>query len=303
MTKNTILPVKNAKKAEFERISATFENWLRNRNRSEQTISLYLNVQNRLFLHILNFGLELVNLRESDLEKFFASLGSASSRRITGATRAVYFSALKTFFHFLERAGEIKASPLQHFERPRVEVREPRVLTKEEYQRLLGVVRDNVKMRAILEIFLQTGMRISELVSLRMVDFQVGGSGGLAKLIVRQGKGGKDRINFLPGSAVQAVQTWLKIRPADSDFLFVSRFGRGYSARGLRKVINRLFGLVGLAGAKVHSLRHTFCTHQLRNGSNIRVVMQQVGHSSIATTQKYLHLLDDWGEEICRNSL
>jgi len=300
MHENTVF---KAREGEFTELADSFRDWLRNRNRSEQTILLYLGVQKMLFLYIFRQGLELSKLQESDIEKFFAGMG-VRSKNLTGATRALYLSALKTFFRHLERAGRIKDSPVKNFECPRVESREPRVFAEEEYLRLLASVRSDKKHNAIIEVFLQTGLRISELVNLELSDLQQDGE-GMARLLVRQGKGSRDRLVVLPERALGALRAWLRARRAEvgCENIFVSRFARAYSSRGMRKLVQGMFARAGLRDAKVHTLRHTFCTHQLRKGTNIYLVMRQAGHSSLSTTQKYQHLLDGWGEEIARNSL
>ena len=147
---------------------------------------------------------------------------------------------------------------------------------------------------AIVEVLLQTGLRASELCGLWVGDVTFAEPGQPALLLVRQGKGKKDRVVPLPPRAEQAVQAYLATRDAwgPRDPLFVKgEQGLPLTRQGLGSVLARLYAGCGIVGASVHTLRHTFATHSLRKGVSLPVVQAVLGHSTLVSTERYLHLL------------
>ncbi|MGB3346892.1 MAG: tyrosine-type recombinase/integrase [Candidatus Humimicrobiia bacterium] len=167
--------------------------------------------------------------------------------------------------------------------------------TRKEYKRLQLAYSHETRDAAIIELLLQTGMRLSELVNLKVYDIE------LPKKITKEpfnvgsihiiGKGRKERTITLNWKACKAIKTYLKVRPkTDNKGLFITKFGKPVGPRGFQNVIKKYLEEANIKNASVHTLRHTFATHQIKKGTNIRVVQEALGHESLQTTSVYISL-------------
>jgi site-specific recombinase XerD len=203
-------------------------------------------------------------------------------------------AALRSFFGYLEETGRISASPVRGIPRPKQEAKVPLVLTEAEYGRLRAAAAADPRSRAIVELFLQTGIRLSQAATLTGNDVGLPEAQGLpavGTLRVR-GKGRKERTITLNSRACEALSAYLATR-ADvqrSGALFASRNRPGLTPRGIQRIIDRLMRSAGITGATIHTLRHTFATHMVRKGTNLRAVQEALGHSSLQTTSRYVAL-------------
>jgi integrase/recombinase XerC len=271
---------------DFREAVDAFVEYLTSTNRSGNTIDAYRRDLGQLsgFLN----GKKIEEINRGDLSKFMSSL---ARRKLTGTTRARKANAIRSFFNFLEDHSYLTGNPAKSLELPKKEEKEPRVLTDLEYRALRDTVRENPKYSAVVELLLQTGMRIGELVSLQIEDVDFGDKFNPGHIAIRQGKGKKDRVISLNTPAKKAIRKYLKARPkSEYEHLFLSRSGRPMHARNVRYMISQLYKKAGIKGATVHTLRHTFCTHHVARGTNLMVVAQMAGHSRLTTTQKYIHL-------------
>ena len=186
----------------------------------------------------------------ADVTAYFAALGR---RGLTGTTRARKLAAVREFFRFLEETDRILRSPCAGVATPRKEQRLRTFLRPEEYARMLAQAGGSARDDAILQVFLQTGVRVGELCALSVADVDL----DARTLTVRSGKG------------VQALRGWLRVRPASpSDALFVNRDGWPLGARGVRDLVARYRTAAGITRrATPHSLRHTFATHKAEQGA------------------------------------
>ena len=237
------------------------------------------------------FGLQSV----SEVERFHLHyyLAELDRRGRAGATRARKIAAIKSFFGYLEDMGVISANPARGIPRPKQEVHEPRVLTEAEYNRLQEACRGHQRDRAIIELFLQTGLRLSEVANLALLDAQVPTNGNPSSIgAVRvKGKGRKQRSVTLNWKACQAIAAYLTDRPAiDCPNLFLSKNGSALSGRAIQRIVKKYMSKTGIKHASVHTLRHTFATHMVRKGTNLRVVQEALGHTSLQTTSRYISL-------------
>lgn len=185
--------------------------------------------------------------------------------------------SLRVFYDFLRLGGRIRSNPARGFEPGKAPRRLPRVLSVEDVSRFIGAAR-SPRDRALVELFYATGARRSELANLRVEDIDfVGGSAR-----IRRGKGGNDRVVFIGDNAALALLVYLRGR----------RFGPvfGVSGNSLYRAIRRIATRVGLPGVHPHIFRHSFATHLLESGADLRVIQELLGHSSVATTQRYTHL-------------
>lgn len=225
-----------------------------------------------------------------------AFLGSLYRERLKKITISRKVSALRTFFDFLQRKGKLKVNPAEMVQAPKAEKYIPAFLSVDEMFTLLNAKSrsDAVGMRdrAIVELFYSSGIRLSELVGLNMRDIDY--DQGLMKV---RGKGKKERIVPVGDKAIVAVKTYLEKRceisraNVKNDYggpIFISREGTRLSTRSVARILDKLVLSSGL-GRKIspHTLRHTFATHMMEAGADLRAIQEFLGHESLSTTQKY----------------
>jgi len=215
---------------------------------------------------------------------------SHSARRAMGpATLHRYYRTLAAFFRWLEEEGLVVASPLHGVRKPKLPQKVVQALTPDELKRMLALCDKGflgVRNRAILMLFVDTGLRVSELASLDLSDvcFERG------TILVRSGKGQKQRIVHMGNRCQKAVWRWaILFRESHSDRLFVSRQGEPLEARGIKVLVKRWCQRAGVqGGGGCHRLRHTFAIEFLRAGGNSMVLQQLLGHSSLEMVKRYL---------------
>jgi integrase/recombinase XerC len=225
-----------------------------------------------------------------------------AGRSLARTTVARKAAALRAFFRFLVRRGIVARSPAQHLSTPRKQRSLPKFLSEDAVGALLAAPNasrpDGQRDRAILEVLYASGMRASELTALDIADLTFTAEGeGTAR--IQRGKGGKERYALLGKAAVAALKTYLDGgRPAllagakrPTNALFLNRWGGRLSDRGIRRLFDKYCDEVA-ASHKItpHTLRHTFATHLLDHGADLRVVQELLGHSDLATTQVYTHV-------------
>jgi len=268
------------------------------RNLSSHTIEGYLNdlEQFRTFLEAsgISGGSKGVLLTDHlVIRSFLASLYREKLRKVTISRKV---SALRSFYRYLLRQGMVAVNPAELVQLPRCEKYIPVVLSADEMQALLQVkfTGDAVgrRDRAVIELFYSTGIRLSELTGLNIADvhFQ-------EELIKVRGKGKKERIVPAGRPALLAIESYLLERPQlrknttdkeGEEALFLSTRGKRMNPRGVARVVERLVRESGI-GRKIspHALRHTFATHLLDAGADLRSIQEMLGHKSLSTTQKY----------------
>jgi len=217
---------------------------------------------------------------------------------LTARSIARHLAAIRLFHKYLSAEGLLDNDPTENFDTPRIWRRLPEVLSPLEVDRLLGVqmaegprgVRDG----AILELFYSCGLRVSELAGLRLDDLD------LATRVLRcRGKGNKERVIPIGGKAVEKLNAYLSARGTfckrtDADALFLTRLGKGFTRQNIWKIIKATALRAGLSkNVTPHTLRHSFATHLLNNGADLRAVQEMLGHADISTTQIYTHVTQD----------
>lgn len=222
-----------------------------------------------------------------------------TERGLARASVARKAASLRAFYRWLVRRGMATLSPAEGLTVPKKRRPLPRFLTEDSMADLLaapdphepGGLRD----RAILETLYASGLRAAELVGLDTSDLELETSEGVVR--VRHGKGGKERLGLLGSGAVRALEAYLSagrpllVSPKTDDALFLNRFGGRLTDRSLRRLFDKYCAQVA-ASHKItpHSLRHTFATHLLDHGADLRVVQELLGHADLATTQIYTHV-------------
>lgn len=221
------------------------------------------------------------------LRKFLALLKEKSLKSRTISRK---LSCLRSFFRFLNREGFLKNDPTSAISSPKLERHLPIFMTEDEVSRLIesphseepGGLRD----RAILETFYSTGMRISELVGLNLenIDF-------FSAVIKVMGKGKKERMAPIGDKALRAIRDYIEHRKKQTQVVFLNKNGRRITARGVRMILDKYIQRAALRdNISPHSLRHSFATHLLNRGADLRSVQELLGHANLSTTQIYTHL-------------
>ncbi len=222
-------------------------------------------------------------------------LNHQAAIKSTGVTRVRKLAAIRKFFTFLKDNQIIETNPAETVKGPIKEERDPEVLFRNEYKALLYEASINIRDYAILMTFLQTGVRVGELVNLKIDDIDLENR----LLVVRQGKGRKDRTIPLEDQVIKALKTYLQSRKTnlatsyiiDEDTLFLAKNGTSLDVRTVRYLVNKYVKKAGIRKkASVHTLRHTFGTHKVDKGMSIPTLKELLGHKKIETTFKYIHL-------------
>ncbi len=222
----------------------------------------------------------------ADVDEFKELL---KKRRYTTKSISRKINSIKAFFRFLEGLQMVSINPAIDVAHPKVDQAPPRVLSRMEYRALRDACRTDVRMSAIVELLLQTGMRISELAALQQEDVDL--DRGI--LYIRAQNSREARKVPLNSAAKNSLMDYLKIRPrAREKTVFLTKTCRPFLVRNIRTAIDRYFRVAGIADAKVNDLRHTFVVEQLKAGTPLVYVSQLVGHKRITTTEKYLKLID-----------
>jgi len=254
-------------------------------------------------------GGDLCGADARDLSGWLQSLAKDG---LAASTQARKLSSLKRFFRFLFEERDRKDDPTSKLDAPKVTRDVPNVLSREQVDALLQSCADDPRMTCLLELLYGAGLRVSELVSLRLGNLPRRRLGlwETREMIIR-GKGGKERLCPLGAPALLALRNWLEVRDGDkhgtgsADFLFPSRGKAGHlTRRRLAQMLEALARKAGLNPAQVHphALRHAYATHLLQGGADLRSVQTLLGHADIATTQIYTHVLTDELAELLETS-
>jgi integrase/recombinase XerC len=235
----------------------------------------------------------IINADTEYLRSFLAYLAESN---YSPATMARKIATLRSFYRWLERNSAIDANPMTLIRTPRQKRRLPKAIDVEQVEKLLSAPNDNTLLgardRAILETLYSTGIRVSELVGINFGDIDETG-----QAIVIRGKGRKERIVPLGTHAMKAILHYLGVMEANAvpnestDPLFINKHTTRLSTRSVRRKVSKYLEQVGLDPAiSPHTLRHSFATHLLDNGADLRSVQELLGHQSLSTTQIYTHL-------------
>jgi integrase/recombinase XerC len=289
----------------MEKAVQEFKNYLMvEKNASPNTLESYLNdiTQFQEFLihsgHAVESG--SVQLDKVDRLTVRSFMGHLYDKKLSGSSMRRKLSTLSSFFRFLCREGTLENNVAKTVPAPRMQNKLPSYFSVDDMFRLLELPEGKgflpVRDRAMLELFYSCGLRISELVSLTLDNLNL--SSRMVKVL---GKGGKERILPMGRHCVEALQIYLnarmdKIRKMEpgTDKLFLNHRGAGITVRGMRKVVEKFIKLGNFpGGVSPHSIRHSFATHLLEGGADLRSIQELLGHSSLSTTQKYTHLTLD----------
>ncbi len=283
------------------------------RNVSGNTVEAYRGDLDSFFAFLCNDYLsmpfEMVEPKQIDHLAIRSWLAHQHRRKMSRASIARRLSALRTFFRFLMREGVMEANPARGVATPKREKHLPTVLQPADVVVLLEQPDPETPLgmrdRAWLELLYAAGIRVGELVGIDLGDIEL-----RARLLKVHGKGSKERIVPFGKKAETAIRAWLEVRPRlvgerfeEEQPLFVNYRGKRITARSVRRLLAAYVRDAALrAGISPHTLRHSFATHLLNAGADLRSIQELLGHVSLSTTQKYTHLTDAHLIEVYRKA-
>lgn len=238
---------------------------------------------------------DITKIEKKDLDSFLETL---TRQNLTTTSIAHYVTVLKEFFKFLEKEGWISHNPSIYLEMPKLRHHLPTVLSEEEIDKILDIPLNNkydYRNKAMLELMYSTGIRISELLDIKIHDINL----QEATLKV-MGKGSKERILPLGDYALYYISIYLKnfrselLKKENNDYLFLNSRGSKLSRQAFFKLIKEIAVKKDIqTNFSPHTLRHSFATHLLKHGADLRSIQELLGHSSLSTTQIYTHIVDE----------
>ena len=269
-----------------------FVDHLKEKSRSTYTVLAYGKDIEQLvdFIQQLNKN-HVQEIATNDLKAFIAKL---EKENYTPKSISRKINSTKTFFRYLKINEYIVDNPSAILEHPKLESKPPRILSKLEYRALRDAARNDIRMSAIIELLLQTGIRIGELANLTIDDIKYSQGQKNGELYIRPYESHPERNVPLNKAGESSLKRYLEIRPETKEKkVFVTKTGRPLLIRNIRTSIARYFRLASIKDAKVNDLRHTFVAHHLMSGTSLVVVSKLAGHKRVATTEKYLEFIKD----------
>lgn len=271
--------------------------YLTSRNYAERTRAEYLNDLEDLIQFLEQLGIREVSvIGIPQLERYLAEL---DNRGIAGSTRRRKVAAIHSFLWYLYQEGYISTNMAKRLIPPFAEAKSLRYLTKLEYERLLEISTQNPRDFALIQLLLQTGIKLSELNRLTVSDVELppisrSGAKDIGYLHISGGERQKARILPLNHKATVALSEYLKYRPTTTTpTLFVNRFGSFLGARGVQKIIQKYLNKAGIKNANIHALRHTFGVHHTAKGTSLKTITNSMGYKDPRSPSKYVSLAQD----------
>lgn len=272
-----------------------FRNYIENeRGLSAHTVRNYLSDLNQFFTFLATQKVGPVKAEEVDSKTVREYLSFLYSQKLKKASMGRKLAAIRTYFYFLQKEGEVKLNPAKSVATPKLEQTLPKVLSMEEAVHLVQMPEDDtlsgLRDQAILETLYSTGIRVEELVGLNLDDLHP-----RDRLIKVRGKGKKERIVPIGSPAVRAIENYRgQLRIAEKigeNPIFLNRFGRRLTTRSIGRIVKKYSSRMGkVVHISPHGLRHSFATHLLDRGADLRSIQEMLGHASLSTTQRYTHL-------------
>ncbi len=256
---------------------------LKQKGRSPSTLLAYRADLDQLTTYLAKKGKTLPSQIDlADLESFKESL---LSQNYTPKSASRKLNAVKTFFRYLKETGSITADPSKDVTHPKIESATPKFLSQLEYRALRDITRADIRIHAIIELILQTGMRISEVATLKMANVTD------HEIAIEAYATQPERVVPMNAPAKEALDQYLKERPqTDSPFVFVSKNGKSLAVRNIRASIDRFMQKAEIPQYSVNDLRTTFIVENLKRGVDLVTISHAAGHKRLSTTERYLEL-------------
>lgn len=268
---------------------------LKGLGRSRSTVIAYEKDTEQLIEFLYKQGVnQIQEIEIVHLEEFMQNL---SNKDYTNKSISRKTNSTKTFYRFLVQAGHTIVNVAEQLKHPKVEVKPPRILSRLEYGALRDAARSDTRTFAIVEVLLQTGIRISELAGIKVEHLEIEDSKGT--LIIPQRRTHRRREIPLNKAAIEAIKNYQSERPEveEAEHLFITKTGNPLLVRNIRATITRYFNEAGVENAKVNDLRHTFVAHHLAQGTNLMKVSKVAGHKRLSTTERYLEHIEKQTED------
>lgn len=232
----------------------------------------------------------LGSLEEADARAIRAWLAWLHDRKLAKSSVARKLATVRSCFRYLARIGLVELNPARQVRSPRLPRRLPSFLPKDESKELLDAPLERseagLRDRALLELLYATGLRVAECCGLDLDD--VDRRRGAVRVL---GKGGKERVVPAGDAALEALDAWLSVRGEGGGALFTNLRGSRLSTRSVHRIVKRRARAAGIdRRVSPHTLRHTFATHMLGEGADLRLIQELLGHSRLSTTQRYTHV-------------
>ena len=276
------------------------------KNLSPHSVNSYESDISKFLTHLSDAGISDLNeIKSNDISEYFEILRDLG---ISSSTSARYLSAIKGFFKYLSSQEYIEKDPAEILSARITERKLPIVLSFEEINKIIEAPDTSkllgIRDRAILELFYSCGLRVSELINLKISDLYFDD-----EVIRVLGKGSKQRIIPIGSSAVEWITEYLKkVRPSlekklkSENIIFLNKRGTKLSRMGIWKIVDRYVKEAGIEKEfHPHTFRHSFATHLLEGGADLRAVQEMLGHADISTTQIYTHIDKDFIKQIHRD--
>ena len=263
------------------------------RGMSANTVEAYGEDVRKLLNYCSSTGLTVDRITLTDLQQFAADCYDLG---IAVRTLARIISGVKSFFRWLVREDYIDADPTELLEGPRIGRKLPEVLSIGEIDAMIAAIDmskfEGIRNRAIIETLYGCGLRVSELINLEISRIYAD-----EQYVIVRGKGDKERLVPMAQVTIDAIKDYMEVRgdinikPGESNILFVSRRGGRLTRMMIYYIVSGLAEAAGVSKEiSPHTMRHSFATHLLEGGANLRAIQQMLGHESISTTEVYLHL-------------
>lgn len=264
-----------------------FVSYLKSQNKSDFTIIAYKKDLEQ-FVGFLT-SKEKNDIREIKKEDIEAFINKLLQENYTKKSASRKLNSIRTFFRYLKNEGVIEQNPSLDVSHPKYTQAQPRIFSKLEYRALRDVGKEDSRTYALIEVLLQTGIKIGELANLHLTDIEE------TVLRIRQYGKTPERQVPLNKAANKAIDEYLKIRgkTAKDDHLFITRTGHPLLIRNIRQIIARCFREIGIENATVNDLRNTFIAYQLINGTSVEYIAKIVGHRRLSSTERFLNLVKE----------
>lgn len=267
-----------------------FLNYIKNKNYSNYTINSYNKDLDNFYVYLNQNNTEIKKVNYKFLRGYLTVL---YDKKYSKKTIARNISTLKSFFKYLKKENIIKSNPMNLIKTPKIDKKLPKFLNYDDLEKILSIPDTTTflgkRNALILELLYSTGVRVSELVNIKLNDIDLS-----EEKILILGKGNKERYVLFGRKAKEKILDYLKEKMDDSPYLIVNRYGNKISDRGIRKILDSIILEASLSyKISPHTLRHTFATHMLDSGADIEIVRELLGHESLSTTQIYTHVTSE----------
>lgn len=278
------------KSIKFRDAHQKFKDFLKEKKHSSSTIVAYGKDIEQLVSFLEELSKHHIHeVTKEDIEAFLVKL---SKKGYTPKSISRKINSTRTFYRFLKINEYVTDDPSLLVTHPRYQLATPRILNPTEYRALRDAARNDLRMYAIIELLLQTGIRIGELAELRLSDINKD------SLKVRPYEKHEERTVPLNKRALEALNKYLEVRPkTQDDHIFVTKSGKPFLVRNIRTSMERYFRLAEIKNAKVNDLRHTFVAHHLKQGVSLVLLSKILGHKRLSTTERYLEYVGERGKE------